>query len=200
MQTFTDAAGVSYPVSDSTPITNPEGWVYAEEFIAAGKWKAGQSLTERERAWLTAQTNRNNMQRVVTFLAGRDFRDVGPTLDCVHGQRWSPDTCGCVHDEVFHHFTKGEPKEHRVNKACRHHQGLPPAAHRGVLLDETRHRGKVREEIAKHLGVDPLEVEATFDDARELRVDHPALRTTQGKAGLAAKLAAAIGQRKVHLP
>jgi hypothetical protein len=193
--------GVDYPVSDDTPVTNPEGWTFNEERAALSRWQGGQLLTERERAWLTARTNRDNMHRVVAFLAGRDFRDIGPTLDCVHGQRWSPDTCGCVVDEVFHHFTKGEPSAHRTARACRHHKHLAdPHSLRDTCRVESITRGAVRQAVAEELGVDVGEVYAEFDDARALLVDHPKLRelNAAATARVDAKIAAAAGIRKVR--
>lgn len=210
MQTFVDVNGNSYPVSDATPITDPAGWTFDETRQTLALWKGGKSLTDRQRAWLTADTNRQNMQRVVEYLAGRDFRDVGPTLDCVHGQRWTPDTCECSHDMLFHHFVDGEPKAHRVYKCCGHHQQHKdnPNTHHECLKEESHHCGKAKEIVATELGVDSSEVKVRFDANRELHIEHAGLKATGNapaavmrgmKTSLAEKLASELRGRKVHL-
>lgn len=203
MQTFTDTEGQPYPVSDAMPILDPEGWTHDDSRRTLSRWKAGLELTERERQWITVRNNRGIMQRIVTFLAGRPYTEIGPTLDCVHGQTWEPDTCGCRVAEVFNNYDEPsarDAKAHRSIKKCQHHQAIND--HKNLhaeLRAENGHKNKSVHAVAEALGLDVSEVAWSHDGQRTLVIKHAKLKGQDKVKAQAALTDKVGGNRSVRL-
>lgn len=193
-QSYTTGDGFKHPISDEF-LLYPPGWTEAAENEVRGRWRSGEELSADERVYLDAWTNRENLERAWKWL-GVDkghpsytdhFGDEG-TLDQVHGQAWSPDTCGCTVHHVFDHNRRHEPgneiKPHRTHVLCDRHATLPhlavdATAHHEHLLKECQHKEAVMAAITDAHGLEHSDRPRWyFNENHELVVDtstHPTL-------------------------
>jgi hypothetical protein len=191
MQTYTTADGVEHPVSDGFLLYPPE-WTQDHEDHVLAIWKAGEELHDLDRAFLTAWQNRANLESAWRFLGdGPHYTDhFGPdaTLDQVHGQGWSPDTCGCTHHQVYDHHKRGEEgnelRSHRIHKLCDRHAsvGHPDrhAEHHERLVRECQHKEAVLNAVTDAHGLEAKDRPTWhYSKEHELVIDttgHPVLR------------------------
>lgn len=106
-------------------------------------------LTPKQRKRLRGIDFVLNMNRALQFLDGRDYRShnelFGPegTLCQVHGQYWSPDTCGCKLSIIFDHWLRFFPKR-LIHYP--HHFGVVRCSKHRHLTDYSDHFYAVLEE------------------------------------------------------
>ena len=148
--------------------------------------EGGRELTAVERARVEAITHVLNLNRALAFLSGRDYREIfGPdaTLDQVHGNRFSPDTCNCILQNVFDHNRRGEGgievHPHHAHSVCavHEHHGQDFRACHADVMGENAHKNLVVEKHATELGVERPEIAWRFDSERHLVIAHPKIAT-----------------------
>lgn len=184
MQTYTTKDGVEHPIRDGFLIY-PEAWTQDHEDWVLAQWKAGVELHPLDRKFLEAWTNRNNLESAWAWLDG-DYRDHGfETLCQVHGQAWSPDTCGCKVHQVFDHHLRGgdgpiEVRPHRLHTVCDRHAGATDhVEHHALLVKECQHKEAVLSAVMSAHGLKDHQRPAwRYNEAHELEIDtsgHPVL-------------------------
>lgn len=129
-----------------------------------------------------------NLEATHRALEGHDPRGAfGPLVeyDRIKFTRWSPDTCGCVIDFMWHRDTGGDGQPprvhhpHRTHKVCAEHEAVAGNrdAHHAELHAKNAHKNLRREELARELGVDAGEITHGYEDDHTLVLYHPKLPT-----------------------
>jgi hypothetical protein len=96
--------------------------------------------------------DRHNVYNVIQYLAGRDFTEVTPFIDRVHGNSMTL-PCGCRMQRLFDHSETGDKRRVHAHKSHAGHptkvcKGCAAKGHKAdTLADAIRHHDEV---LAEH--------------------------------------------------